>query len=335
MQGTLKDESTSGNGDRKKQCPTVYHVVEGLHVSRLFSERIMKSAMSYRPRDDDVFVASYPKCGSTWLQQIVNGVLKSVESSPAESGKAWRQEVPAFLDFEGAEGARSMRRPGCLKTHLPYGKHPYSPEAKYICITRNPYDCCVSFYYHTRRLPTYRFQEGTFDQFFDMFLDGKVDYGDYFDHLLSWYAHHGDPNLLFITYEGLKKDTTGWVLRIADFLSKEKYGGRIRKHPELLEQVLVSTSVESMKSLNSTLQNWTGLIELVPAAAKEEFMQEMKDVFGDIWHVQGNADFVRKGIVGDWKAHFNTEQIRRMKDRIEYKTRGSDVMELWKDVGLP
>ncbi|XP_037501225.2 sulfotransferase ssu-1 [Rhipicephalus sanguineus] len=290
--------------------------------------------MAYRPRDDDVFVVSYPKCGSTWLQQVVNAVLKTDESS-REPAQAGRQELPLFLDFVGAEGARSMPRPACLKTHLPYGMHPYSPEAKYIYITRNPYDCCVSFYYHTRRLPTYRFQEGTFDQFFDLFVQGKVDYGDYFDHLLSWYAHRDDPNLLFITYEELKKGTAGWVQKIADFLGKEQYGDRMQQHPELLEHVLASTSVGNMKSLNSKLKNWTAVVESVPAEAREELTKSLKDTFGDIWDVPTKADFIRKGLVGDWKIHFSPKQIRIMKDRIESKTRGSDVMELWKDVGLP
>lgn len=52
-----------------------------------------------------------------------------------------------------------------------------------------------------------------------MFEQGKVDFGDYFDHLLSWYAHRNNPNVLFVTYEELKKDTAGWILKLADFFS--------------------------------------------------------------------------------------------------------------------
>ncbi|KAH7972049.1 sulfotransferase ssu-1 [Rhipicephalus sanguineus] len=326
--------ASSNNSDQGGYFPAAYHVIEGLHVSRLFTERNLRSAMSYRPRDDDVFLVSYPKCGNTWLQKIVSAVFNCAESS-GESGGAQQEELSTYLDFVGAEGARSLARPAYIKSHLPYDKHPCSPKAKYIYITRNPYDCCVSFYYHTRGLPTYRFQDGTFDEFFDMFVEGKVDYGDYFDHLLSWYAHRDDPNMLFITYEQLKKDTADWVQKIADFLDKEQYGDRMRKHPELLKQVLDATSLASMKAMNSMISNWTALIECVPAEGKEELMKELKDTFGDIWDVPGNGGFIRKGLVGDWKIHFNPEQIRRMKDRIESKTRGSDVMELWKDIDLP
>ncbi|KAL3212538.1 hypothetical protein MRX96_007954 [Rhipicephalus microplus] len=299
--------ASSGVADGRNQRLSVYHVIEGLHVSRMFTERSIKSAMSYRPRDDDVFVVSYPKCGNTWLRKIVSVVLNCGES-PGKSGST--EQLSTYLDFVGEDGVRSTPRPACLKTHLPFDKLPYSPEAKYIYITRNPYDCCVSFYYHTRRLPTYRFQDGTFDQFFNMFVEGKVDYGDYFDHLLSWYAHRGDPNVLFITYEQLKRDTAGCVLKTADFLGKDKYGEKFRKNPKLLGQVLAQTSVENMKSLNSKMKNWTGLIESVPADAREELRKELKGIFGDIWDVPGNAGFIRKGLVGDWKNHFSPEQIR-------------------------
>ncbi|XP_037274534.2 sulfotransferase ssu-1 [Rhipicephalus microplus] len=324
--------ASSGVADGRNQRLSVYHVIEGLHLSRMFTERSIKSAMSYRPRDDDVFVVSYPKCGNTWLRKIVSAVLNCGQS-PGKSGAT--EELSTYLDFVGADGVRSTPRPACLKTHLPFGKLPYSPKAKYIYITRNPHDCCVSFYYHTRRLPTYRFQDGTFDQFFNMFVEGKVDYGDYFDNLLSWYTHRDCSNLLFITYEQLKKDTAGWVQKIANFLGEEQYGERIQKHPELLERVLASVSVLSMKSLNSAQRCWTGLFESVPAQVRQELTNELKVTFGDIWDVPDNGGFVRKGLVGDWKSHFNAEQIKIMQDRIALKTCGTDVMELWKDVGLP
>ena len=32
-----------------------------------------------------------------------------------------------------------------------------------------------------------------------------VKYGDYFDHVLSWWAHKDDKNVLFIKYEDIKK----------------------------------------------------------------------------------------------------------------------------------
>lgn len=308
-----------------------YRDFEGLYISNTFTDRNMRSALSYKPMDGDMFVVSYPKCGTTWMQHIVYAIYRN------GVGPANLQEFMSmcpFLELLGAEGAQSMPRPGAIKTHLPFHMQPYSQKAKYIYITRNPYDCCVSFYYHTRNMPLYLFEDGTFDQFFDMFVEGKVDFGDYFDHLLSWYEHRGDSNVLFVTYEDLKKDTRGWVLKVADFLGKE-YGDKLRENPEVLEKVLTSISVDSMKKINAELGNWTKDLASVPLEALPAGLRSLVETMGSMLQKPVKGDFVRKGIVGDWKNHFSPEQVARMKERITLKTASSDVMDLWNDAGLP
>lgn len=47
------------------------------------------------------------------------------------------------------------------------------------------------------------------------------------------------------------------------------------------------------------------------------------------------ADFLRKGIIGDWKNHFTPDQTRRMKERIAVTSKNSAFMSLWKDINLP
>lgn len=338
----MQKAGTAASGD--KAVPgtrrDVYHVVEGIHLNRLFTEKNIRSALSYEPREGDVFIVSYPKCGSTWLQHVVQAVLKigsgleAPELDPnATGGDNWK--AMPFLEFGGAEGARSMPRPGAIRTHLPFHKMPFSPLAKYVFITRNPYDTCVSYYHHTKRLPTYLFEDGTFDELFDMFVQGNVDFGDYFDHLLSWYAHRNDPNVLFITYEELKKDTAGWIVKMADFFGSAEYGTRFREHPELVKKVQDMTSIDAMKAIKSKFKYSREILQSLPKEALEDLMKTAKDTFGDVWDKPGKGEFVRKGIVGDWKSYFSQEQVKRMKALIEKKTRGTDVMELWKDVDLP
>ena len=81
-----------------------------------------------------------------------------------------------------------MPRPGVIKVHLPYHLTPRSDKAKYIYVTRNPKDCCVSYFHHMKSIPGHGFN-GTFDEFFEFFINGNIDYGDYFDNLLGWYEH--------------------------------------------------------------------------------------------------------------------------------------------------
>ncbi|KAH7972210.1 hypothetical protein HPB52_009399 [Rhipicephalus sanguineus] len=210
-----------------------------------------------------------------------------------------------FLERQGAEHSVLKNRPDAIKTHLPCYKHRYSPQARYLYITRNPFDCCVSYYYHTKHMPAYCFEQGTFDDFFELFITGDVEFGDYFDHLLSWYAHRSDPNVLLLTYEELKGDTAGTVVKIASFLGDE-YAARLRREPALQK-------VECAKAQD------------FPAATSlEELVQRPM-----------TGEFVRKGAVGDWKGLFSPVHVQRMLERIRIKTAGSDVMDLWKDIDIP
>ncbi|CAN7997004.1 unnamed protein product [Ixodes hexagonus] len=253
-----------------------------------------------KPRPGDIFVAGYPKSGTKWLQYIIYCILNE-GAPPAAISEFVRK--PSFQN--DSEPAKVDSKPGAMKTHLSFDKAPFSTEAKYVFLCRNPYDTCVSFFHHTACRPAYQFQNGTFDEFLDMFLSGKVDFGDYFDHLLSWYAQRDKPNIFLVTYEDLKKDIRAWVLKIAGFLGEE-HAAKLRSDPDLLSRVLKMTGMESVKDLNPTFSKTA----------------------------QGGR-YGRAGVVGDWKECFNPEHVRKMKERIALKVASSDVMNLWNGVDLP
>ncbi|CAN8009542.1 unnamed protein product, partial [Ixodes pacificus] len=206
------------------------------------------TALAYRPQPDDVFIVSYPKCGATWVRQLLFATF--TDGAPPRDIFELFRKVP-FLESSGVEGIENMPRPGAIKTHFTFSKHPYSKDSKYIYIARNPYDCCVSYYYHNKSFPAYFFQEGTFDEFFEMFVRGQVEFGDYFDHLLSWYEHRHEANVLLLTYEGLKRDTQAWLLKIADFLGRG-HGEKLRNDPGLVNSILDVSSLENMRRLCNT-----------------------------------------------------------------------------------
>ncbi|KAL1466624.1 hypothetical protein MTO96_026482 [Rhipicephalus appendiculatus] len=122
-----------------------------------------------------------------------------------------------------------MRKPGPVKTHMAFRSSLYSKDAKYIYEAGNPYDYCVSSFYHTKDMAQYGFQAGTFDQFFNMLVRGEV--------------------------EQLKENTATWVLRIADFIGKQ-HGQKLRTDADLFGNVLTNTDVESVKErMNESMQN--------------------------------------------------------------------------------
>ena len=263
-----------------------------------FPPEAFSSALAYRASPSDVVVTSYPKCGTTWVQNIVYLILHG--GVPLAQGQKMTEVFP-HLEEVGSHAVEALAEPRLIKTHLPFAATPYHRGARYIYVARNPFDCAVSFFHHTRGFPKhYDFAEGTFEDFFECFVSGEVDFGDYFDNLMSWYAHKDDRNVLFLTYEALKADHRGGVLRIGEFLGAESV-----RNDDRVEAVLCHSSFASM---SENQHRWSSP------------------------RPQNMPAFVRKGIVGDWMNLFSPEQTRRLLEKLTRRAQGSDLEALWPEI---
>ncbi|GBM47705.1 hypothetical protein AVEN_167172-1 [Araneus ventricosus] len=128
------------------------------------SHEILRDAMNYEPEIGDIFVVTYPKCGTTWTTQIVSLILRN--GKPLMTAKEYFTSIP-FLEMTPMEEFSKIPRPCCIKTHLRFDRMVFSTEAKYIYVARHPADCVVSYYHHLQFFPTYFFSEGTFDDLFE------------------------------------------------------------------------------------------------------------------------------------------------------------------------
>ena len=155
-----------------------------------------QSALTFSPKDDTILICSYPKSGTTWMQNIVYLLTHSGKAFPSDLNVD--NEIP-HLELRGSEYCGNYP---VLKSHLPTQLLKMNRHAKYILIARNPKDYCVSFYHHTRGfVKHYDYAHGTFNDYFEHFIDGKVDFGYYFDYFRSWEPYLNDQNLFFCTYE--------------------------------------------------------------------------------------------------------------------------------------
>jgi hypothetical protein len=213
-------------------------------------------------------------------------------------------DVFPHLEEVGEEIVRALPEPRLIKTHLPFERTPWNPAARYVYVARNPFDCAVSFFHHTRGFVRhYDFADGTFGDFFECFIRGEVDFGDYFDNLLSWLARGDEPNVVTLTYEEMIADPREPIVTLARFL-----GGRAARAATDAAFVERIVSLSSFESMRSEQRRWS--------SARPSNMPE----------------FVRKGIVGDWRNHFSPEQARRLAARFVRRTRGTRAQHLWADV---
>lgn len=307
--------------------------VDALNARDFLVEETLLSALAYEPRPSDVFIVSYPKCGSALLQFLVFGIWN--RGRPSRDFADFVERSP-YLEWMGIKSVLDMRRPGAIKTHLPFEKNPYSPQAKYIYVARNPFDCCASYYMHMKNMPLSRPEAASFDAFFDAFLKGKVLYGDYFDHLLTWYDHRNDPNVLFITYEDVKSDPGESTVRIAEFVD-QVFARELQEDPALLVNVLKTATANSMSA--TCHQGMQSILtdELAMTVGREPITpgEFYKNVFAEALEIAEGSDFTRRPICGIWKDLFKPEQIQRMKEWIAEKTVGSDVLSVWANSELP
>ncbi len=275
-----------------------YRMHDGFRMPLGFPATGFSSALDYRARPGDIFIATYPKCGTTWVQYIVYLLLH--DAVPLTGGQLLGHSIP-HLEEVGKEAVEALPDPRAIKTHFPYSMTPQHREARYIYVARNPFDCVVSFFHHTRGFEKhYNFSDGVFADFFECFVAGEVDFGDYFDHLSSWHAHRDDRNVLFLTFEKMKEDEREAVVQIATFL-----GLPCATDENKLDDVLRHSSFESMREGQ------------------------------DRWSSRRTDDmpaFVRKGVVGDWLNYFSPEQANRLADRFGASAEYSGISELWPEI---
>lgn len=305
-----------------------YRKINGILFPSMFSSDCVQQALSYQPKRGDVFIVTYPKCGTTWMQNIALYIFR--KGKELENHRDFFKMCP-FIDAYGNQGIDLMPRPGAFKTHLPYSHIPYSPEAKYIYVLRNPKDCCTSFFYHAKMNVGFGYWDGKFDDFFELFMAGEVEYNDYFDHLMSFYPHRNDSQLFFTTFEDMKKDTKDVVLKLAKFLGQE-YIDAIEKDNNVLNNILNFSSFDYLQKHISVLFDSSLLTE--EQLNDPNMLEGIRNMakYGRSLNPppREKLNFIRKGMVGDWKTHLSDEQSERLTKKFFERTQGTEILEMYK-----
>ncbi|XP_012921755.1 sulfotransferase family cytosolic 2B member 1 isoform X3 [Heterocephalus glaber] len=124
--------------------------------------------------DDDIFIVTYPKSGTSWMIEILSLILKDGDPSWIHSVPIWERS-PWCETVVGAFTLPDQPRPRLLSSHLPvhiFPKAAFDTKAKVIYVGRNPRDILVSFYHYSKIARQLK-DPGTPDQFLQDFLKGE------------------------------------------------------------------------------------------------------------------------------------------------------------------
>eukprot|EP00803_Ostreobium_quekettii_P004891 evm.model.scf_1234.2 EVM.evm.TU.scf_1234.2 scf_1234:18061-21021(-) len=277
-------------------------------VAQFGSETGWNAGLAFAPAPDDVFIVTPPKCGTTWLQQIVHGLRTrgSMEFDEICSVIPYleRAEDYGYGDLRRDQGAQ----PRCFKSHLWY--HDCPRGAKYIYVVRDPRDVAISWYkYHAGWFfdPSDISAEDHVKGFF-LALDKPQkpkQFASVWQHIVSWYPHRNDPNVLWLHYDDLWEDLPECVRLIADFM------GLGAGDAELLDIATKQASFEFMKQHANKFND--GPMKLACNAAVGLPANAGLD--------EGNPGKVRSGGLGNHKLHLtpHTQQLLQGRWEAEVK----------------
>jgi hypothetical protein len=251
----------------------------GMHVA---IDYIRLMALDYTARPDDVFIVTYPRSGTTWLQMILYQLTTDGNMDFGHIAEVcpWFERT-AISKFN----LDALPSPRVFKSHLP---HIWIPKrlCRYIYVARNGQDVAVSFYHFYKSHFRYK---GTFSDFDKLFMRGWVAWGSWFYHVSGYWKHRNDPNMLFLYYEDMVRDLEGAVRKIIDFLE-------LKIPEERIPEILHRCSFAFMKEHESKFDYAT------------ECLLDQGVTPGT---------FIRKGKVGEGETYFNEEERERFQKKYE------------------
>ncbi|XP_017782112.1 PREDICTED: sulfotransferase family cytosolic 1B member 1-like [Nicrophorus vespilloides] len=237
-----------------------YGVFKGYALPENFA-KYQKEIEDLEVYDDDVWVTSFPKCGTTWTQEMVWCIANDLDF---EAAKVDLDERFPFVEYcvlfgidcpndslpnvrKSIEYLKSKPRPRFVKTHLPWELLPkqirnFERRPKIIHVARNPKDVCVSYYHHLRLLENY---SGDLDLHMQLFVKNKLGWTPFFDNILGYWKRRSESNIIFLKYEDMKKDLRSVVVEVSDFLG-------VKLDEDQMKRLLHHLSFEQMKNNSST-----------------------------------------------------------------------------------
>ncbi len=204
----------------------------------------------FAPRDGDIVIATFAKCGTTWTQRIVDLLVhQSPDIRPVSEISPWL-DATIFNPIEAdlaLLAAQTHRR--YVKSHAPFDALPVWDTVRYIHVGRDGRDARLSWQNHLagfRPEFTERIVANAIElaraagrsasppppapsdprEFLLQWMeamevaaaDGPGADPDYFDFEATWWRERARENLLFVHYDDMIADLAGEMRRISAFL---------------------------------------------------------------------------------------------------------------------
>ncbi|XP_069840608.1 sulfotransferase 1A1-like isoform X2 [Dendropsophus ebraccatus] len=282
-------------------------VVSGMPILGPFAEN-WENVKRFQAKDGDLLIVTYPKSGTTWMSEILDLIVHNGDVTKTQRGAIF-ERVP-FLEYAvpgmptGTEVLDGRNSPRVIKSHLPVHLLPSSfweKKSKIIYMARNPKDVVVS-YYHFYRMAIVHPDPGTFEEFIQKFIEGKVAFGSWSDHVKDWWKIRHQEDILYLFYEDMLEDPKREIRKVMKFIGKDL-------PEEMVEKIHQRTTFKTMKE--NSMANYS----TIPSSVMDHSV----------------SPFMRKGICGDWKDHLTVAQSELLDDYYKRELSDTDLTFCFED----
>lgn len=244
-----------------------------------------------------IFIASYPKSGTTWLQAIVFQILTtggkdfehiSFYSPFYEMDSTWSPGVDSIVNENYTENHRRIGH-RVFNTHLLFEMLPQGKSMYFLYIIRSGKDVVVSFFHHLTHQEEGGYS-GTFDDFFEDWCSGNIAFGKWTNHLRSWLRallprSASSDRILLLRYDDLLSNLPSEIERISNFLGMPVEPSCAEMLSKRLEFTAMKQEIHKYQPISVT---WTG-----------------------------GYCFLRQGITGDHRTLFDSVKLSRFQRFVE------------------
>ncbi|KAJ2950763.1 hypothetical protein O0L34_g9027 [Tuta absoluta] len=279
---------------------------------------LLTEIYNYPIFSSDIVVASFPRSGTTWTEELVWLIVNDFDYELAKSiplhtrfmfleNKLWHNRIFNYCNEDEANRMApvlmfdlSTEIPNrFIKDHLPLSLLPPKTldTARVVYVARDPRDVIVSNYYVHKDLRCVELQCGFKDFFENLFLKDLVSYTPFFEHVKEAWVQRNHPNMLFLFYEELSQDLKGVAKRVAKFFGKSFT-------EDQLDQLCEYLKFENFQNNSSV---------------------NFEDQKGVLFNAKSGKPMVRKGKVGGWREYFDAKMTQQVEQWMADNLKDTDL----------